>query len=184
MSSKIEKWKEWVEVVCHNCGNLLLSQDMFLDIQNMIAKNPPMQQNDYFYEYLKDTYVAHVLMMLSKHIKRGDKSISLVNLAEDIINNPQELTQPHVAKQVQQKLNRFRESAEAFEQYADRTIAHNDKRPPVRIPTYKQIHNAIDAMDSLSIQCSLAVGGDYVDTCKPTVQYGWLQVFRKMGIKI
>jgi hypothetical protein len=38
-------------------------------------------------------------------------------------------------------------------------------------------------MDRLSIQCSLAVGGDYTDTCKPTVQDGWLLIFRDSGIE-
>ena len=53
MSNKVTKWKKWLQIVCHDCGNLMLSRDMFLDIQGMIAKNPSMQQIDYFHVYLR-----------------------------------------------------------------------------------------------------------------------------------
>ena len=152
---------------------------MFLDIQGMIAKNPSMQQVDYFHVYLKDTYLAHVLMMLRKHVKTNSKSISLVSLAQDIIDNPREIT----PDQSTAELDLFKQCADKFEQFADRVIAHNDKRPPTYTPTYNQIHEAIDAMDRLAIQCSLATGGDYTETCKPSVQDGWLLIFRDSGIE-
>jgi hypothetical protein len=182
MGNKVAKWKRWIEVVCHDGGNLMLSREMFLDIQGMISKNPSMQQSDYFHAYLKDTYLAHVLMMLRKHVKTDNNSISLAGLANDIINNPHEIT-PLDTTLIQTELSRFKLCAEKFEQFADRVIAHNDKRPPVHTPTYNQVHEAIDAMDRLSIQCSLAVGGDYTETCKPAVQGGWLLIFRDSGIE-
>lgn len=183
MSNKIAKWKKWLQVVCHDCGNLMLSRDMFLDIQGMIAKNPSMQQADYFHVYLKDTYLAHVLMMLRKHVKTDSNSISLVDLAQDIINNPHEIVPSPSTKQIQAELTQFKLCANKFEQFADRVIAHNDKRPPLHTPTYNQVHEAIDAMDRLSIQCSLAAGGDYTETCKPAVQDGWLLIFKDSGIE-
>lgn len=183
MSNKVAKWKKWLQIVCHDCGNLMLSRDMFLDIQAMIAKNPSMQQSDYFHVYLKDTYLAHVLMMLRKHVKTDSKSISLVSLAQDIINNPREIASPQITAQIQTELDRFKLCADKFEQFADRVIAHNDKRPPVHTPTYNQVHEAIDAMDRLSIQCSLAAGSDYMETCKPAVNDGWLLIFRDSGIE-
>lgn len=183
MSNKVAKWKSWLQVVCHDCENLMLTRDMFLDIQGMIAKNPSMQQTDYFHLYLKDTYLAHVLMMLRKHVKTDSKSISLVSLAQDIIDNPSEIASSRDITQLQAELTQFKLCAETFEQFADRVIAHNDKRPPLHTPTYNQVHEAIDAMDRLSIQCSLAAGGNSTETCEPTVQDGWLVIFRDSGIE-
>lgn len=156
---------------------------MFLDIQGMIAKNPSMQQADYFHVYLKDTYLAHVLMMLRKHVKTDSKSISLVSLAQEIIDNPHEIVPHQSTAEIQAKLDLFKLCADTFEQFADRVIAHNDKRPAIHTPTYNQVHEAIDAMDRLSIRCSLAAGGDYTETCKPAVQDGWLLIFRDSGIE-
>lgn len=33
MNEKITKWKKWIDPICHDCGNLMLSRAMFLDIR-------------------------------------------------------------------------------------------------------------------------------------------------------
>lgn len=183
MSNKVAKWKRWLDVICHDCGNVMLSRDMFLDLHKMIEKNPKMQQSDYFHEYMRDTYIAHVAMMLRKHAKIDEDSISLACLAKDILNSKDEVTGLSVADDFETMTDRFTQCAKKVEAFADRVIAHRDRRPPSYTPTYDDVSEAIEAMDLLATQCSLAIGGDYSDTCKPTVQYGWLLIFREMGIE-
>ena len=183
MSNKFAKWKKWVDLICHDCGNLILSRDMFLDLHEMIRKNPGMQHADYFHEYMTDTYVAHAAMMLRKHIKADKDSISLTSLVYDMLNNRNLITWSHPITDFQSLACIFTERARKVESFADRVIAHRDRRPPTHIPTYSEIEEAISAMDALSVQCSLLVGGDYQNTCRPTVQYGWLRIFREMGIE-
>jgi len=183
MTSKIAKWEKWVELACSDCGNLMLCRDMFLDLHNMIAKNEQMQQNDYFHVYMRDTYVAHALMMLRKHKKTSPDSISLTSAVSDMLKNIDQLPEKSVAGGLQQAFTLFTDKAEKIEGFADRVIAHGDRRAPKYIPTYSEIDEAIDSMDQLAIQASLAVGARYSDTCRPTVQGGWLNVFRDMGIE-
>lgn len=180
---KIAKWKTWAELVCHDCGNVMLSRDMYLDLHKMIEKNPKMQQSDYFHEYMRDTYVAHVAMMLRKHAKVDKDSISLAGLARDIINNRGDIAGLSVDSDFDNLASRFAQCAKKVEAFADRTIAHRDRRAPSYTPTFDDLHEAIEAMDQLATRCSLAIGGNYSDTCKPTVQYGWLLIFREMGIE-
>lgn len=94
MSSTVAKWEEWIELICHDCGNVMLGRDMFLDLHTMIEKNPKMQQSDYFHDYMTDTYIAHVAMMLRKHANIDPGSISLVGLASDILNNKDQAKEP------------------------------------------------------------------------------------------
>lgn len=183
MSNKAAKWEKWADLVCQDCGNVLLSRKMFLDLHKMIEKNPKMQQSDYFHEYMNYTYVAHVDMMLRKHAKIGRENISLAGLARDILNNKDQVKGPFAVEAFEAAINHFTQCAKKVESFADRVIAHRDKRAPSYTPTYNEVHEAIDSMDRLAVQCSLAVGGDYSDTCKPTVQYGWLLIFREMGIE-
>lgn len=156
---------------------------MFLDLHGMIRKNPGMQHADYFHEYMTDTYVAHVTMMLRKHIKTDPNSISLTSLAKDLLANTNHVAWPSPVDNVQALLKKFIERAGKVESFADRVIAHRDRRSPSHTPTYNEIEDAISAMDELCVKCSLIVGGDYHATCKPTVQYGWLRIFREMGIE-
>ncbi|MGH8111606.1 MAG: hypothetical protein ACREPL_06690, partial [Rhodanobacteraceae bacterium] len=91
MSGDITQWDKWVDVAFHDCANLMLSRDMFSDLHRMVDKNPKMQQPDYFYEYLANTYVAHTSMMLRKHAKISKSSISLARLAADMLKHPDRL---------------------------------------------------------------------------------------------
>ncbi|HET6396105.1 MAG TPA: hypothetical protein VFF91_04635 [Pseudoxanthomonas sp.] len=181
--SKIAKWKRWIEPICDDCGNVMLSRDMFLDLHGMIQKNPKMQQSGYFHECMRDTYIAHTAMMLRKHAKIDKDSISLAGLARDILENRDKVKGLSVGDDFESITDRFTQCVKKVEAFADRVIAHRDRRAPSHMPTYSEVDEAIDAMDRLSIQCSLAIGADYCDTCKPTVQYGWLLIFREMGIE-
>lgn len=183
MTDDIAQWKKWVDVAFHDCANLMLSRDMFRDLHRMVEKNPKMQQPDYFYEYLADTYVAHTSMMLRKHIKVSKDSISLAKLAANMLQHKEGLQAPAEKNEFEAAVNRFRQSVAKVESFADRVVAHSDHRPPNHVPTHNEVNDAIDAMDSLVIQCWLAINGNYMQTCKPTVQYGWLQVFRAVGIE-
>lgn len=183
MSNKVAKWEKWIELICHDCGNVMLSRDMFLDLHKMIEKNPKMQQSDYFHEYMEDTYIAHVAMMLRKHAKTDRDSISLVGLVSDILSNKDQVKGSLVIDDFWAAIDHFTQCVKKVEAFADRVIAHRDRRAPAHTPTYDEVNEAIDAMDSLATQCSLAIGGNYSDTCKPNVQYGWLLIFREMGIE-
>lgn len=161
----------------------MLCRDMFLDLHKMIEKNPKMQQSDFFHEYMRDTYVAHVAMMLRKHAKEDANSISLASLAKDILNYRGKVAELSVADDFEDALLHFTKCAKKVEAFADRVIAHRDRRPPAYTPTFNEVNEAIAAMDDLSIRCSIAIGGNYSSTCKPAVQYGWLLIFRDMGIE-
>lgn len=156
---------------------------MFLSLHKMIQKNPKMQVADYFHEYMTNTYIAHVTMMLRKHVKVKKDSISLVGLARDISSNKEQVKEIHVPDNLAPNIQDFIDCTKKIEGFADRVVAHQDRRPPRYIPTYNDINAAIRAMDILSVQCSSLVGGNYNETCKSTVQYGWLRIFRDMGIE-
>lgn len=183
MSNKVAKWRRWVKFACLDCGNLILSREMFLDLHRMIAANEKMQREDYFHVYMRDTYVAHAFMTLRRHKKIHSDSISLAGAVTDILTNIAMVPAASNADELCAALVDFCEKVKGVEGFADRVIAHHDRRPPRHVPTYREIDEAIDSMDQLAVQASLAVGGSYSDTCKPTVQGGWLTIFRDMGIE-
>nr|HPM75379.1 hypothetical protein [Saccharofermentans sp.] len=183
MSNKIAKWEKWIDLICHDCGNVMLSRDMFIDLHKMIEKNPKMQQGDYFHDYMRDTYVAHVLMMIRKHLKTDSNSISLKALVRDILENSNQIEGFTSPTELQARLSNFENCAKKVEAFADRVIAHRDKREPSYTPTFNDVNDAIDAMDRLCILCATIIKGENMATCKPTVQYGWLNIFRDMGIE-
>jgi uncharacterized protein YutD len=180
MSNKIAKWKKWVAEICTDCGYLMLNREMFNDLRAMIQKNPKMQQADYFHDYMKDTYVVYTTIMLRRHLKNDSNSISLSTLVSDILENKDQIIGFSLFSELQDRLNNFAHSTAKIESFADRQIAHLDKKPPSYTPTYNDID---DAMDSLCILCEAILNDVGMETCKPTVQDGWLDIFREMGIE-
>ncbi len=189
MNKKVEKWKKWINFICHDCGNVMLSRDMFLNLHSMIEKNPKMQQNDYFHDYMRDTYISHVVMMLRKHAKacnhveNRQNCISLTCLTSEMLDCKNQDISLSLVGDFKNRVDHFMQCAKKVESFADRVVAHRDRRAPSYTPTYNEVNDAIEAMDSLCIQCSLTVGGDYSDTCRPNVKDGWLLIFREMGIE-
>jgi hypothetical protein len=150
--------------------------------------------------------VTYALMGIRRQIKRDSQSISLAALLSEIGHEPSKISRKYYrdlygperkrfadkdldkycdspndahisASQVQNDLNRLLTSANSCEAFADRRIAHRDKRPPAALPKFKEADIAIDTIHDLCLKYRLMVLADYQTTLLPTYQYDWQEVF-------
>ena len=70
-----------------------------------------------------------------------------------------------------------KKAAKTCEEFADKRIAHRDKREPKVIPTYDQLDDCIDLLDSLYVKYHLLFFAEGMITLYPEPQYDWKSIF-------
>lgn len=78
-------------------------------------------------------------------------------------------------------LQQLRETAAAVVRYADKTIAHRDFKGPNSLPTFEQLHAAIDVLGQLYRRYSLLLtaSAPSASGLAPKMQADWLAPFRR-----
>lgn len=78
-------------------------------------------------------------------------------------------------------LQGLHETAAAVTRYADKTIAHRDLKGPKSLPTFQQLHAAIDVLGQLYCRYSLLLTASAPNPASlaPKMQGDWLAPFRR-----
>ena len=187
---------------------LMVDTDMFWRVQDIIRKNPRIQKPSAFYRYLGRTYLSHALVGLRRQIKPQKDSISFVGLLADIAKNPEELSLsyyrslhvhangPDITRiefavyadasgehvcpdMVKNDKKKIESAVENHEKFADKRIAHLDKREPAVIPKFGELDDCIKLLDKTYVKYHLLFYAESTDTLMPTYQYRWDTIFRE-----
>jgi len=212
MDRKLEKWLRWLDVVKTEIQDLVVAKYIFHEVQGMIGTNPKLHKPSSFYDYFARTYVSHIVIGMRRQIKCDDQSISVARLLEDMIATPQALPRkwhtdkyrgsvvqqfadsdfnkfatpgsPHIdPKFVEADLLELRAALRKCEDFADKRIAHRDKRSPGNIPTFNEVDDCVDFLDKLYVKYFLLFHQSSMDTLLPTWQYDWKDIFRTPWIE-
>lgn len=185
MDQKFEKWQKWINKIYEEeVVPLVEHQQIFGKVQDIIKANPEIQKPNEFYRFLEDTYGAFSVMGIRRQIKLDKDSISLVRLLKEIKQCPSLLSRDRFVKLyqakgqsgagpifdkrflgsctnyidpaiVQQDLDELKAHGNTVEPYADKRVAHRDKREPKKIPTFGELNPPIDFLKELTIKYSL-----------------------------
>lgn len=204
---RLEKWLRWLEVVKLQVQDLVMTRYTFHEMQLMIQQNPALQTSNSFYKYLTITYVSHAVMGLRRQIKCDSQSISFAQLLEELVATPEILSRTYYAElyagsvvedMADRDFDRFaqpgalhidpilvakdladlRQATIKCEDFADKRLAHHDKRDPKQLPTFNDLDAAIELLDRLCCRYLLMLQAKVVDTLLPTWQYDWKEIFR------
>ena len=90
----------------------------------------------------------------------------------------------HVCPQVlSDDLKMLKSAAENLEEYADKRIAHWDKRKPKVVPTFGELDDCIKLLDKTYVKYHLLFYAESIDTLMPTYQYEWKAIFLEPWLK-
>lgn len=207
MDARISKWLRWLDVIKAEIQDLVVSKYIFHEVQKMIAENPKIQVNNSFYRYITSTYVSHAVIGLRRQLKTDPQGISLALLLQELIKTPEVLSRKYYVglhegstvedladedfdrfaspgashidpAQVEKDLQRLRDVTRKCEDFADKRIAHRDKREPKSLLTYNEVDDCISLLDELYIKYLLMFEAKAMDTLLPTWQYDWKEIFR------
>ena len=73
----------------------------------------------------------------------------------------------------------LKKAAEACEEFADKRIAHRDRREPKIVPTYNQLDNCIKLLDEIYVKYHLLFYAVGMTTLYAEFQYDWKAPFRE-----
>jgi hypothetical protein len=151
------------------------------------------------------TYIAMGIRRQMKDDSRG-RSISFVRLLTEIADTPTVLSRKYYVslykdsadqlpanadfdefcgcdktciseKMVTADVRELRRVASVVEDFADKRIAHHDKRQPKVMPRFEQVDSCLDALDRLYCKYHLAFHAEAMDSLMPVYQYDWKQIF-------
>lgn len=192
MDQKFEKWDRWICTIYKEAVKLVEHQQVFVEVQDIIKANPKIQKPNVFYRFLEDTYAAFSAMGIRRQIKPQEDG-SLVRLLTEIIENPSVLSRKrfvelypanmqlsasrifdkrfsgsctnHIDPTIAQRdLDQFKAHGSKVEKYADKRIAHRDKKEPT-IPTFAELNPPINYLKELVIKYYLLIKAKDLENC-------------------
>lgn len=210
-NSRFNKWDRWLGIIYKEITDLSVKRYIFWEVQEIIKSNPKIQKPSAFYEFLGNVYVASAVMAIRRQVKIGKGSISFARLLQEICNTPEVLSRArYVAlykgsgsecfadrdfdkfagkgneyvdhSLVELDLKELQKKANGCEKYADKRIAHFDKKMPKRIPTFSELDSCVDLLEVLIKKYYLLFRGGCLLSVLPTFQYDWKQIFHEPWI--
>ncbi len=212
MNTRLIKWIKWLKVIHDDIQSLLVSRNVFWEVQKIIKNNKDIQKPSAFYKYLGDTYVAYAAIAIRRQVKSDKQSISFVRLLEEIAGDPAILSRTYYKNlyvgsavemfadgdfdkfagvnkdhicplMVRTDLERLKLKAKSIEDFADKRIAHHDKKQPKNLPTFSEVDDCINHLDQMYVKYHLVFHASSMTSLMPVYQYDWKRIFRVPWLK-
>jgi hypothetical protein len=89
----------------------------------------------------------------------------------------------HISKQmVLDDLKKLRQAGHKLEEYADKRVAHRDRRAVKSPPLFRDGDAFIELLDKLYVKYHLLFHASSMNSLMPTYQYDWKEIFREPWI--
>jgi hypothetical protein len=206
MDHRLSKWIRWLKVVHNDIQQLLVKRNIFWEVQDIIKNNTEIQKPSSFYSYLGDTYIAYISIGIRRQVKLDKQSISFARLLTELTETPAILsrkyyvglykgaTVEHLAERnfdrfcgndkscissdmVASDLETLNLAASVVEDFADKRIAHHDKRQPKVLPRFEQVDQCLDTLDRMYCKYHGVFHASAMSSLMPVYQYDWKKIF-------
>ena len=132
----------------------------FVGLLEDIAQNPTELSLSYYRSHRGELVILDIDVVKEEFSKYADPNCEYI-----------------CPKKVVADLNELKKAARACEEFADKRIAHRDRREPKIIPTYDQLDDCIDLLDRLYVKYHLLFYAEGMITLYPEPQYDWKAIF-------
>jgi len=205
MKQKLEKWERWLQVIYDDMVNQATSRTVFRETAAIIVGNPHIPKDSDFWDFLEQWYVDSAVIGLRRQIKVSPDGVSLAGLLEDIAANPGVLSRErfvglyptgeqarantafdkHVGAGltnidpavVRVDIGKLKTLAAGCEEYADRFVAHRDRRGLLTVPTHAELDEALGVAERLLQKYYLLLRGDSLVSVSAKLLLPWKRVF-------
>ncbi|MFQ5673448.1 MAG: hypothetical protein ACE5G9_10160, partial [Nitrospinales bacterium] len=80
-------------------------------------------------------------------------------------------------KMVEADLEKLKRIASNVEGFADKRVAHHDRKPPKILPTFNEVDDCLKVLDELYVKYHLIFHAESMASLMPTYQYDWKEIF-------
>ena len=208
-AERFKQWGEWIMMIHSEVEEAVIRRVIFVEIRQMIDRNPRIQRHSAFYEWMAGTYGDSMLMAMRRQVDHNKQSISLIGLLTAIERHPQALSranflaqlppQMHVfgnarfdldigadsahidAKTVADDLAVLRGVTDIVWHYGTKRVAHFDAVGPTSVPTFKELDEALDLIVGLFVRYLRLLRQLTYEP--PQFTYDWKGIFREPWIR-
>lgn len=204
MNDKVEKWTRWVRTIQEDMRDQAGSRLIYRESMELILANPAVRNGRVFLSFMEQWYIDSTVMGLRRQLKTDADSVSLAGLLGDMAANANLLTRARFvamydvddrhhaenvfdryvhpgadtldATAVRADIAKLKGLAQTCEAYADRFLAHRDRRGVTTHPTYAELNQAIAWAEELLEKYFLQLTGNSVEMV-PVFDTTWKLVF-------
>lgn len=97
-TQKLKKWNRWLGdansdgSIAYELANLAVIREIHSGLKQMVDNNKNLQKHSAFYSVMQITYSHSALMYVRRQVRRDKDSVSLIILADDILENSELIT--------------------------------------------------------------------------------------------
>ena len=200
------RWRRWFEQIKNQIFNIHHRRQVYREVMAMVDANPALQVPSAFYTWMRTVYVYDTTIAIRRLVDRHRKVVSFVKLMEEIAGHPEVMTRRRFvarypdwlrkaghrdfeqfaspgARRVHRRVIRRHQrelvtSAQRLKRFVDKHVAHNDRRPMRRLPTYTELDDCIDLLGRLVKDYTLLLEQRTLTDVEPVIQYDWKAPFR------
>ena len=205
------KWRGWLEIILVDVQKLLMRQEIYQGVSDIITNNPKLHKPSAFWGMLSGLYVDNLSIGIRKQLDTNGPSISLKRLLRAICSNPEILSreryiamtseskmradlinrefdrhsgknQHHIDKsKVEEDIDLIDLNALKVKEFVDKRIAHSDEKEPNSPVSIEDINDCLQVFDFLVKKYYSLLNRLSIEIL-PTWQYDWKDIFREVWI--
>lgn len=206
-SERLALWQQWLDTITADVQDLLVKRHIFRRVGEIVMANPEIQQPGAFHEFLAGSYGAAAVMAVRRQVDDDSRAVSLLKLLFELRSRPDLVSRrrfvdlvrlrgteaetahhqfdevagkaaAHVPiRHVQRDIDVLKRNTTNLERFATLRVAHWDMKGPNTVPTFHDLHQAIDKLEKLVRAYRLIVLGD-PGVIIPGFDGQWEVVFR------
>lgn len=204
--SRVEKWQRWLdESIKPHVYTIHLHRHIYQEMATITeAAELPAS---YYFDFGSQTYATSQAVAILRLADCDPRVISLGRLITEIAEDPRRFTRElyvglydpsirHLGEQAfsaafagttgdhldpaipRADIETLRQGADRVNRYVDQYVAHLDKKPKTQVPTFEDLHKAVDVLGELFRKYNdLLTASDYLSLV-PEIPYDWKSIFR------
>lgn len=147
LGTKIRKWRRWHSVIAHDLHRLRTWRVQWQALAGDPDTGPDRRL------FVEEVYAHALAMGIRRQLKSGSRDVSMSRLLTDIATDAELLPRrahgsTSSAADVRRDLADLRRETRAAEAFADRTVAHADRRAGGDLPL-EILHSALERLEEL-----------------------------------
>ena len=100
----IKKWKKLLDEIINDLTNLVENRYIFNKIVAICKGNEDLKEDNVFWQFLRINYISSAVLNICRQVDTHPDSLSLINLLNEILQNPKAITKRWFASQYQKNI--------------------------------------------------------------------------------
>ena len=191
-----QRWRQWLSTIDQDITTVFLFRATWLTVGRIVRANNDIRPS-HFFAYQASIYGTSQALALRRLTDERRDVVSLARLVKDVRNHATEVTRewwlalqpgaevsdfrqftttsmnhfdPAIADE---DLKRLRQAVAPVKKYVDHHLAHHDRDPTKAIPTFGDIHLALDTVGAVFRRYYALLTGADRPIMVPVPQPGW-----------